>query len=89
MHPQLFRGPDDATLGLDYGFSCGEKELSSITCKESPLSTMCLLPLDFMIGLSLDVSASSIGDWPMKNVVLGTSAEALFFCSALHALRRA
>ena len=49
-------------------------------CKGAPLSTTHILFFDFMIGLGLEVFASSIGEHPSKNFVLCTSAE--FFCLA-------
>ena len=83
MKPSLCCGTDDAIRGLNlqvfFGVSYGfpflrwEKEKSPHHAQGS-LSTMDLLSFDFMVGLGLDVFASSTGEQPLMTFALCTSA---------------
>ena len=45
--------------------------------EEAPLSTMCILLFDFVLVLGLDVLSSTIGEQPLKNLILLLSCTAL------------
>ena len=55
-----------------------------IMCKEAPLSIMYVLFFDFMIGLGVDVFASSIGEWSLDELrVLHVRVSFLIFAERL------
>ena len=64
--PNIFRIRDSdlqVVFGLSYYFLVQlRKKTFPIMCKEAPLSTMYIMSFDFMIGLGLDVFASSSGE---------------------------
>ena len=61
-----------------FGLSCGSKETFDTT-QRSTVSTTFILSLDVMTDVGLDVFASSIGDLPIENCIVHTSALARFF----------
>ena len=63
--------PSSLVCRMDLSFPAERKKgLSPIMCQEAQLSAKIFLSSGFMIALSSDVFTFSIGEYPLKNVVL-------------------